>query len=155
MDRATAYDLTQFVQEENNRRNLRVVKTNKKKRTRQRFKMRLIASVVVILVLMAATVYSKLQLAQVKKANLEANQQLTEITSENVYLSYELESSVSLLEAAEYAEQQLGLVRRDSSQIEYVNLREGNKLETESDDSGGFFAFIRRIIDFLFGGARP
>ena len=154
MGRATAYDLTQFAPEEKRQQRVRVVKTDRKGREKRQFKIRLVLSVVILFVLMAATVYSRMRLTEYKRATIAANQELTEISSENAYLNYELESKVSLRNAEDYAVKELGLVRLDSSQVEYVHLNDDNKIESEPKGGNELLEFLQRIIDFLFGRNR-
>jgi hypothetical protein len=151
MGRATAYDLTQFAPDDNRRRNVRVVKTNKKGMAKRQFQTRFIASVFLLFILMTATVFSQMKLTECKRETIEANRELTEISSENAYLSYELESRVSLRNAEEYAERELGLVRVDSSQIEYVHLHGENLIETQPRIGNELLELLHRIIDFLLG----
>jgi len=151
MGRATAYDLSQFAPQ-TERPRVRVVKTDHTRTKKKKvFKVRFITCVAALSLLMAGTVYSRLQLTQVRQQTIAANQKLTEVTSENAYLDYELESMVSLGNAEKYARDELGLVKLETSQIEYVTLNDENKIETGEDTPSGLSEWIDRILDFLFG----
>lgn len=149
---SAAYDLSQFAPAERERPRVKVVTTKKKNsRNKKAFKVKFVAYMVVLAVLMAGTVYSRFQLTEVKSSINTNTTALTALQSENAYLSYELESMVSLRNAEDYAENELGLVRVDSSQIEYVSLCGGNMIETEEKTENPFVSFFNLVIEFLFG----
>ena len=79
--------------------------------------------------------------AKARRAVLtELNQQiaaqtnaLADAQSENTRLSAQLDAKVSLRNVEEYATQALGMVSIDKSQITYVDLSEGDKIELTMD----------------------
>lgn len=155
MRTSTAYDLSRFAPEPRRQPNVRVVKTTKKKTDSKRaFKVRSTVFVLVLMLLMATTVYSRLQLTETRTQINNKTAELTELESENTYLNFQLESKVSLKNAEEYAVSELGLVKLSSSQIEYVSLNSGNSIEV-LDEGGGVWAFLtncyRSVVAFLGG----
>jgi len=153
MKTSVAYDLAQFAPSVERQPRVEVVRTQKKKnKTKKALKARLITYVIMLTVLMMGTVYSRIQLTEVRSDINKKNTELTKIESENAYLNYEMESMVSLKNAEEYAVDELGLVKLDSNQIEYVTLRDENQIITEdSSDENSFTRFINSVIEFFSG----
>lgn len=153
MKTSTAYDLSQFAPVTKREPRVQVVRTNKKKKNSKRsFKIKAIVYLLVLSLLMSGTVFSRLQLTELQGAVNKQAKELTEIESENTYLSYQLDSLVSLRNAEDYAVNELGLVKMDSNQIEYVSLRHANTIESNQTKTGNsFLSFINLVIEF-FGG---
>ncbi len=114
---------------------VRVVKPDRAARAQRAFKRKVTAMTVVLALLMAGTVYSRLVLSETKSKINSCTGELTELESENAYLSYKLESLVSLKNAEEYAVGTLGLVKLDKSRVEYVNLQKENVIEGSQNDA--------------------
>ena len=147
---SAAYDLSTFAPEERRQPRVRVVKTSKnKKRSQNAFKAKCVAYVVLLVVLMSGTVYSRQQLTEIKSDINKSTAELTEIQSENAYLNYELESTVSLRNVETYAEDELGLVKVDSSQVEYISIQDENKIEAGDKNENIFQSFFNMIIEFF------
>ncbi|MDO4567248.1 MAG: hypothetical protein Q4B42_07945 [Oscillospiraceae bacterium] len=125
---------------------LRVVETSRAVKENRRFRAKFTFLSIALVVLMAGTVYSNLVLSETKADINRANSELTELESRNAYLSYELESMVSLKNAEEYAVNTLGLVKLDSSRIEYVNLQDENVIEG-GQDSRSFAQAVKEYFD--------
>ncbi|MEA5050339.1 MAG: hypothetical protein VB021_02575 [Oscillospiraceae bacterium] len=155
MKTSAAYDLSTFEPAAQPRVRVRVAAAVDTKERRQRsFRNRCIASVLVIGFLMCATVYSRLTLTETAARINSGTQTLKALESENAYLSYQLESAVSLRNAEDYAVNELGLVKLGSGQIEYVNLQEGDviaKSGTDFDLSQEMHGLLNGVIEF-FGG---
>ena len=77
--------------------------------------------------------------------------ELVEIQSENIYLDYQIESFISYKSAEEYAQNELGLIKLDSAQIEYVNLENDNVIVTEDPvtNDRSMFAFLTTVMDWF------
>lgn len=154
MKTSTAYDLSQFAPVKKREPKVEVVKTPKKRSgAKTAFSIKTAAYLIVLSLLMSGTVYSRLQLTEVKSQISNCNSDLTEIESENAYLSYQVDSMVSLKNAEEYAVSELGLIKLDSNQIEYVSLQDENAIEVNdvADSENSFTTFINLVIEF-FGG---
>lgn len=133
---------------------LRVIKQNAVERENRAFAYKFTAMLVLLVVLMVGTVYSRLVLTETK-ANINSyNSKLTELESENAYLSYKLDSMVSLKNAEQYASSSLGLVKLDTTMIEYVNLQKENVIESDDNKAtvgevlSGWFD---SVVDYLAG----
>lgn len=155
MKTSAAYDLSAFESVEQPRVRVRVVENvDSKKRQMRAFKNKCIASVLAVFVLMCATVYSRMTLTETTARINSCTQTLKSLESENAYLSYQLESTVSLKNAEEYAINELGLVKLGSGQIEYVNLQQDDvivKNDAAPDLSQSMRSFLNGVIEF-FGG---
>ena len=75
-----------------------------------------------------------------------------ELQSENKYLNFRLESYVTLDEAEAIAEDRLGLVKVNSSQIEYINLSKENVIVSENTGDESFFSYLFKEITQLIIG---
>ncbi len=154
MKTSAAYDFSRFETAAQQRPRMRVVAANTKERAARSFKNRCVASVIVVCLLMCATVYSRMTLTETAAQINSRTQTLKKLESENTYLSYRLESTVSLKNAEEYAIDQLGLVKLGTGQIEYVNLQREDvivKNGTDKDVAQEMRTFLDTVIEF-FGG---
>ncbi|MEG1017153.1 MAG: hypothetical protein RSE36_05030 [Oscillospiraceae bacterium] len=145
MRNSAAYDLSQFSPAPQ-KPQVRVVRTGSdEKRARTVFGRKMVAYCIVITMLLTYTVYSKID---------TGTKSLTVLESENAYLSCQLESMVSLKNAEDYAVSQLGLVKFDSSQIEYVNLQNDNAItssEKTNSIASGFQSLVDDVLELLKG----
>lgn len=87
--------------------------------------------------MMFALVYGKVELSRITNEQSELMAQLAQLEENNLSLESELESKTSLVKVEEYAEDKLGLVKLDKSQIEYVEIENDNVIEVieKKDDS--------------------
>jgi hypothetical protein len=150
-----AYDLSQFAPEPKRESKVRVVRTQKKAtQGKKAFKVKCLAYAMLLMLLMAGTVYSKTQLTEIKSTINDAKDELSSLESDYAYLSFKLESMVSLKYAEDYAVNELGLVKISANQTEYVNIHSENKIESNGEPTdffqslGGIF---KTVMDF-FGG---
>lgn len=147
-----AYDLSQFAATQPRER-VRVVKTGKELQAAadRRFLLQFAALTVAVIVLAVYTVYSNMLLTKTKALITKSTAELTELQSENVYLDYQIESMVSLSNAEEYAANELGLIKLDTAQIEYVNLEGSNRIVTQQAEGlrGAVTSFFGTVMDWL------
>lgn len=155
MRTSAAYDLSRFAPEPQRQPQVKVVKTTKKKTNSKRaLKVRCVVFAVVLMLLMTATVFSRLQLTETRTMINALTSDLIELESENTYLNYELESSVPLKYAEDYAVNELGLVKLNSNQIEYVSLNGENSIVVHGEQEGfldKLVRFFNNVVEF-FGG---
>jgi len=156
MRTSTAYDYNRaYSREQEQQRQIEIVRSNNRAaRENRAFAVKLTALLCTMVMLMAATVYSRLVLTETRAKINTASSDLTELESENAYLSYQLESLVSLRNAEEYAVSELGLVKLDSSRIEYVSLQDHNEI-TANENAATFGesvqTLLNSVIDSLAG----
>ena len=89
-------------------------------------------SIAVIISLVVAVIYTNASITQTTTQIAETQKAITEIESEKAYLEFTLESRMSLDEIETYAVNVLGMVKMDSSQVEYVEIESENKTEFSS-----------------------
>ncbi len=92
----------------------------------KRFKMSLLFFFFVLLIM--ALLYSNAELTEQQGELEKLDDELVQLTGEFEYLSFEVESKASLNKVEEFATRELGLVKGDSSKIEYIDLNSENKL---------------------------
>ncbi len=155
MRTSAAYDYDRNFSRAEEERRLEIVRSNNRRiREKRLFISKLTSLICVMAILMVATVHSRLVLTETRaKINAYTND-LTELESENAFLSYKLESLVSLKNAEEYAVSELGLVKLDSSRIEYVNLQSQNAISANEDAvtlTEKLETFFNTVIDSFTG----
>lgn len=153
MATSVAYDLNRFAETAPAREPVRIVKAAPNVRTAEdrKFLLQLFVLSVAVISLAVYTVYSNLQLTKVKSQITNKSAELVEIQSENIYLDYQIESFISYKSAEKFAQNELGLIKINSAQVEYVNLEDKNVIVTEepvkSDRS--MFAFLTTVIEWV------
>ena len=134
MGTSAAYDLSRFApsrQAVSRRPKLVVTDPGVKARAHARtmYAIKVIAGLLVLASVVVAMLYSR---ATITELNTEINTQqklLRDLQSEQVRLSAELESQVSMRNLEEYATQKLGMSQLDKSQVTYVDLNQGDRIE--------------------------
>ena len=76
----------------------------------------------------------------------ELNNQLELVEAENVRLQSELESRMSAKNVEEYAENELGMKKIDSSQIKYIRIQTDDVVSIPQQDKG-LVSKIKGFID--------
>lgn len=150
--RAVAYDLSRFSQETESQEKpkVRVVDNPRQKKGVRIYRLRVTFFCTFLLVLMALTVYNSMLLTETKANVNTGMDELTRLESEYTYLNWQLESRISLKNAEEYAETELGLVKMSAQQIEYINLSSDNQIVGGEADADGLFENIWKSIKGLF-----
>lgn len=150
---STAYDLSIFEPRQEARQQrpkLRLVKNRRPKaQPGVVFKTVCIAAVMVTMV--AFIIYNKVMLTELGADINRANANLTQLQSTNVRLATELESRSSLRTLEEYASAQMGMAKLDQSQIIYMDMSEGDRIEIQGKDkdSEKFKETVTGIMEYL------
>ena len=92
-----------------------------------------ILSIAVIVSLVVGVIYTNAAITQTTNKIAQTQNAITELESEKAYLEFTLESRMSLDEIESYAINVLGMVKMDSSQVEYVEIESENKTEFAED----------------------
>lgn len=92
-----------------------------------------ILSIAVIVSLIVGVIYTNAAITQTTNKIAQTQNAITELESEKAYLEFTLESRMSLDEIEDYAVNVLGMVKMDSSQVEYVEIESENKTEFSED----------------------
>ena len=153
MATSVAYDLSRFAETTPVREPVKVVKAAPNVRTAEdrKFAVQLVVLCIAVISLAVYTVYSNLQLTKVKSQITNRSAELVEIQSENIYLDYQIESFISYKSAEKYAQDELGLIKINSAQVEYVNLEDKNMIVTEEPvkNDRSMFAFLGTVIEWF------
>lgn len=97
--------------------------------------------------LMCALVYGKVELSRITNEQSELMAQLAQLEENNQSLESELESKTSLVKVEDYAENELGLVKLDKSQIEYVEIESENVIEVIEKEDDSVWSSIKSWFD--------
>lgn len=93
-----------------------------------------IAIALLLIGLIAATLYSNAVINELGNQINKANEEYTQLVSQNKKLTAVLESKVSLKNVENIAKDKLGLAKMEPYQIEYVNLLPEDKIEYIRDN---------------------
>lgn len=157
MQTATVYDLNTFApREERSRRELKVVKNPKAKRSLSLKRLRWIKAVALaalFLALVCSLLYSQAKVTELGAAIDSQSSVLDDLNSDYDYLKSQMEMKTNMKSVQEYATSQLGLVALDRSQITYVDGDEENTIvryktglgQLASDVSQGILSFVEYI----------
>lgn len=91
-------------------------------------------SLAIIGSLIIGIVYTNSQITEITTDISSVQSEITELESEKAYLEFTLESRMSLNEIEDYAVNVLGMVKMDSTQVEYVEIESENKVEFSGDN---------------------
>lgn len=119
-----------FPVEREQARQLRVAPTPRR-RKRAGIRPSVMGCVMVLAVTAVYILFCQMQLTELSAAVGEQNDRLNELSAENVSLTTKQMNSMNMDEVEEYAVNNLGMVKMDNSQIEYVGDQSGYR------DGGG------------------
>ena len=126
-----AYNLKEF---ENREPRIRVAKPAKKiAKKRNLAPVRTAAAGVLLLALVFSVLYTRAQNTELTSQITAQQTSLANLQSEYDYLSRSFESALSLDKVEIYAEQELGMIKMDKSQIEYISLKTQDNIVCPSD----------------------
>lgn len=127
---SSAYDLSRF-EERSERRTLKVIK-NSRPTPSLLFGLSPVVVLFTAIIVVAITslfIYNNVVLTEIGAQINTATAQMEELESESVRLQASLESKMSIKNIETSAENSLGLVKMDRSQIEYINLAPNDEVE--------------------------
>ena len=143
-----------FPVEREQARQLRVAPTPRR-RKRAGIRPRVMGCVMVLAVTAVYILFCQMQLTELSAAVGEQNDRLNELSAENVSLTTKQMNSMNMDEVEEYAVNNLGMVKMDNSQIEYVELTNPDTV-TVADNGmslGSLFAGLARsfsaIVEYI------
>lgn len=90
---------------------------------------------VFLLSMLAALLYGRLKVDELDRQISSVQTNITAAQSENVRLNMQIDSMISLENVEQYAQTQLGMVKMESHQIEYIDLSGDNKVVLSGDKS--------------------
>lgn len=101
------------------------------------------------LALFFVVINSYVQLNEVYSDISAASTELNELRSENVRMQTELEGQASIRNIKEYAEEKLGLVKIDQSQIQYIQIKTEDEVIVEEPEQNVFIRIKRWFVDLI------
>jgi cell division protein FtsL len=108
---------------------------------------KILSMALVILAVVFAALYGRVQIAQLNNQINEATTRLEELTSEKVRMEAELDGQMSLSTVEEIATEELGMVKPDNSQVTYLKVQQQNVIQTPEKSQ----SLLDIIADFLEG----
>ena len=155
MQAEVVYDLNNFAaktavehDKELRTRSLRLIKNRRQEKAVAPVKIILGAAVVIAVCI--AMIYSQVVLTELTNEVGFYEKQIAELDTEYVRLQGELEASTSIKTLEEAAENELGLAKIDSSQVEYVNLTGDDSISVAR--TGGKYLFKEnwdKFVEFI------
>ena len=110
---------------------------------------KLIVSALAAGLLLGALIYSKVENTASHSEIAVQAQYVDMLASENVRMQSELEEKTALKSVESYAEDILGMQKLDKSQIEYVNISNGNIVDIPENDDNIFVRLKNSFNDFV------
>ena len=151
MKNNAAYDLSRFETYETAAPRVKVAEKAKTPVKRSRISVLNVVLLLAVALLMATSVSGHTELTETKAAINSLNFSLTQLQSQNAYLNYMLESSVSVKEAEEYAGRELGMIKLDDSSVRYINVQNENSIVDNSIRGGNALSdSFRKLLDIIF-----
>jgi cell division protein FtsL len=127
-----AYDYSSFDEDEAVSRD---IEHNKNAAAHKRFfSLKLVILCTLVCTLLCVMIYEKVQISGLCSEQTQLQSELTELQDGNQSLESELAQKTSMTKVEEYARNELGLIKLEKSQIEYVELNseaEATVLETK------------------------
>ena len=114
-----------------------------------------IALIIVAVVITSSMVLSMVQLNEINDQISAATAELETQKSEAVRLNMELNKTMSINNIEEYAETELGMIKMQSNQVEYISSSSGNSIEIPEDKDTTIFEKIKdaftSFVEYLAG----
>ena len=130
------------------REQLKLVRNRKRRLIWSIVNIRSISTFLLVITVMSLIVHNQVLLNEVTGDINEINSIIKEMENENIRLASTLESTVSLHDVAERAQQELGMQKLDKYQIEYVSLYKENKIViTEEAPKENFATKLSLVIN--------
>lgn len=126
------------------------IKHKKMPRSKSRVRLKCIQRIAIGLLafaIMFAFIYGKVELSRITNEQSELMAQLAQLEENNLSLESELEAKTSLVKVEDYAENELGLVKLDKSQIEYVEIENDNVIEVIEKKDDSIWSSIKNWFD--------
>ena len=110
-------------------------------------------SLFLILGVMFFITFSSAQLTQISDGNVEMERELNQLRQQERQLETRLSGGMSLAQVEDYARNTLGMIKIDSTQVEYINMANTDKVwiaADDRDDQAGFFAGAAKYLSLVY-----
>ncbi len=134
---------------------LHVIGDRHKKRRVRALRTQQLLCFALVLTIAGTILYSQMMLTRLTTEVSKKESQLADLNSEYVALKAQQDSALSLGYIENYAQNQLGMVKMDNSQIEYVEINNPDRIEVTKDQTGlsGALAAVAKsfnaILEYL------
>ncbi len=108
---------------------------------------KILSVALIMLAVVFASLYGRVQIAELGAQINEKTAYLEELTSEKVRMEAELDGKMSLSAVEQIATEELGMVKPDSSQVTYLRYQTRNVIETPEKSR----TLVDIIADFFAG----
>lgn len=108
-----------------------------------------IMSIAVIVSLIIGVIWTNAEITKATNSIAVAQNAITEAESEKAYMEFTLESRMSLNEIEDYAVGILGMVKMDSSQVEYIEIENENKVEWNEGNMNKIEEVVQPILSYF------
>lgn len=102
--------------------------------------------------LLLAIVFGRVELSKIYSEQSDLQTELSQLTEANLGLKSELDSKTGLSQVEEYAEKNLGLQKLDKSQVEYVEVKTDEVIESVKTDDNIFVAikkWFKNVLEYI------
>ncbi len=102
--------------------------------------------------LLLAIVFGRVELSKIYSEQSDLQAELSQLTEANMGLKSELDSKTGLSQVEEYAEKTLGLQKLDKSQVEYVEVKTDEVIESVKTDDNIFVAikkWFKNVLEYI------
>lgn len=106
---------------------------------------------VFLLSMLAALLFSRIKVDELDRQISDAQTKITSAQSENVRLNMKLDSMISLEKVESYAQTNLGMVKMENHQIEYIDLSGSDKVVLSGNKSmdKGNESFTSKVLEYI------
>ena len=102
--------------------------------------------------MLLAIVFGRVELSKIYSEQSDLQAELSQLTEANMGLKSELDSKTGLSQVEEYAEKTLGLQKLDKSQVEYVEVKTDEVIESVKTDDNIFVAikkWFKNVLEYI------
>ncbi|MCI8501381.1 MAG: hypothetical protein HFJ85_03995 [Oscillospiraceae bacterium] len=151
---SSAYDLSRFeTQTKEKKTQAEAVKIKRVKSAPKRISrvnpLKAIVLMLLVIAVASSLLYTQVLLTEQISDISEAEEQYTKLEAEGIRLNLALEGKVSLKNVEDYAQTELGMVKKDANNVEYIRLTQENKIEVPEEASQGFWESIKEFFENL------
>lgn len=114
--------------------------------------LRILLASVLVGALLSAFLYSNATLAELNSQSLSLQKQLDSLKDEETRMNVELDSRVCMKDIDEYITDDLGMVKLEKYQVNYLDLSEGDTMELAGEDASlweNIRSFFRDIGEYF------
>ena len=109
---------------------------------------KIISISLLLLTMLSTLLYGRLKVDELDRQISSKQSQITAAQSANVQLNMKLDSIISLKNVEQYAQTNLGMVKMENHQIEYIDLSGEDKVEVSGDKTNSK-SLMAKVMEYL------